>query len=299
MSISPQEGFQLLKREVKIEVEKTLRIRKEIKDWSMQDLQDFQADLEAKCKSTVSEKWIYLHFKNDNEKLPRVDVLNLISNYCNYKNWEDFLFLKTVKAPKRNYKWIIYLTAVIITLGFGFQLLTNFDTSKILVLVFKDAYTQEIISTDQIQLEWLSTIENHIQKESHHVKLSMSLKDSIEIKGPYYKPYFLKVNPEQLNDTIYIKLYPDDYALMLNYFSRSDVVNIEKRQRQLENAIHEEAKVFQVYQEYEGLEILNKEEFIERLLLPINNLKNLVILDIQYQDDLIYRLRFMQKTNSK
>ena len=64
-------------------------------------------------------------------------------------------------------------------------------------------------------------------------------------------------------------------------------------------AIHPEAKIFQSHPQYEGIELLNREEFIERLILPLNSLRNLEIQDVVYKDDKIYRLRFIQKEDEK
>ena len=38
----------------------------------------------------MSEKWFYSYFKNNTEKLPRIDILNLLSVYVGYDNWEAF-----------------------------------------------------------------------------------------------------------------------------------------------------------------------------------------------------------------
>ncbi|MFN2424767.1 MAG: hypothetical protein ABR572_13440, partial [Cryomorphaceae bacterium] len=84
-------------------------------------------------------------------------------------------------------------------------------------------------------------------------------------------------------------------ALMLNFFSRSTAADLDKRRLQLREAIHPEARIFQSHPQYEGIELLNREEFIDRLILPINSLKNLEIQHITYRDDKIYRLQFLQK----
>jgi hypothetical protein len=86
---------------------------------------------------------------------------------------------------------------------------------------------------------------------------------------------------------------------MLNYFSRSDADDWQKRRAQLQEAIHPEAKIFQSHPQYEGIELLNREEFIDRLILPLNSLQNLEIQDMVYKDDKIYRLRFIQKEDEK
>lgn len=295
MSLSPKDGFLLLKQKIREYVKESLSIRKELKDWSIQDIQDFQADLEAKCKSSVSEKWIYLHFKNQNDKLPRVDVLNLLAKYCDYKNWEHFLFEhQKAKGRKPRLKWaLILVLLLIIVISIG---MVSLNRKSYQILVFKDAYTQRILKTSELHFEFKGKTDGDLKRIESAIKWTGENGDSLLVNGPYYK--MARVQLGEGPDTLLVKLLPDDYALMLNFFSRSDTRNIEKRERQLKEAIHEEAKIFQVYDEFEGLELLNKTEFIERLILPVNFLKNLEILDIQYREQKIYRLRFRQNKES-
>ncbi len=125
----------------------------------------------------------------------------------------------------------------------------------------------------------------------------MKTTDTMLVDGAYYKPKKVSLK-EAVGDTLVIELLPDDYALMLNYFSRSASDNWSRREAQLMEAIHPEAKIFQSHPKYEGIEMLNREEFIQRLILPVNSLKNLEIQDIVYKDEKIYRLRFVQKPDN-
>ena len=287
--------FQELKIRVKNEVEIQLEIRKEFKDWSGYDIQNFQDDLEEKCKSTVSEKWFYNHFKNENEKLPRVDVLNLLSIYCGFKNWDDFKFQNEKKAPIKtgnNSIWVAAILIVITFTGLGFWMSSR---TKTITVVCNDAYTHQPILTKNLQLELLQLKTEILNSTTSNWSLQIKEQDTLLIDGAYYKAKKVFLNPGEINDTLIVELLPDDYALMLNYFSRATSSNWEKRSNQLNEAIHNEAKLFQVHEDLNGIEMLNKQEFIDRLILPINSLKNLEILHIIYKDNQIYRLRFVQK----
>ncbi len=300
-SIKKQERiyFQELKTTLRNEVETKLHIRKEFKDWSGGDIQTFQIDLEEKCKSTVSEKWVYLHFKNENEKLPRLDVLNLLSQYCGFKNWDDFKFKNEVKKPsataKKN-KWMVIVVAGLLLLNLVFWLTSSSGESA---LIFKDAYTHEIINPQELQMKWQENGIKGLKINGNILSFKLAFTDTLLIKAPYYK--FKKVDAKSATagDTTVVELLPDDYALMLNYFSRAADDNWKKRRAQLNEAIHDEAKLFQVHPKLNGIEMLNKNEFIDRLILPINSLKNLEIQHIIYKDGQIYRLRFVQKTDEK
>ena len=300
-SIKKQERiyFQELKIKLRKEVETKLHIRKEFKDWSGGDIQTFQIDLEEKCKSTVSEKWVYLHFKNENEKLPRLDVLNLLSQYCGYKNWDDFKFQNAVKKPSakaKKGKWVVALVGVLLVLNLIFWMNSGNAKSAI---VFADAYTHEQINPQFLRIMWQKNGIKGMRVNGNVLSYKLAFTDTLLVSGPYYKLKKIDLKSAIAKDTLTVELLPDDYALMLNYFSRAEDNNWEKRRAQLDEAIHNEAKLFLVHPQLNGLEMLNKQEFIDRLILPVNSLKNLEIQHIIYKDDQIYRLRFVQNINEK
>ena len=198
------------------------------------------------------------------------------------------------KGRKPRLKWaliLVLLLIIVISIGMVFLNRKSYQ-----ILVFKDAYTQRILKTSELHFDFKGKTDGDLKRIESAIKWTGENGDSLLVNGPYYK--MARVQLGEGSDTLLVKLLPDDYALMLNFFSRSDTRNIEKRERQLKEAIHEEAKIFQVYDEFEGLELLNKTEFIERLILPVNFLKNLEILDIQYREQKIYRLRFRQNKES-
>jgi hypothetical protein len=50
--------------------------------WNLKQIEAFQNDLMEKVKSSVSTKWFYTHIKSSvSEKLPRIDVLDILSRY--------------------------------------------------------------------------------------------------------------------------------------------------------------------------------------------------------------------------
>ena len=287
--------FEQLKYVLRKEVESSLEIHKEFKDWSGNDIQNFQIDLEEKCKSSVSEKWVYLHFKNKSEKLPRVDVLNLLSQYCGFKNWDDFKLQNEAKAPSKNKKQpkLLYLTLALIAVV-GLVIFSFLPKKKSIVVVFKDAYTLKTIDPRELRIKFGK---NKSRKNKSNVVFNIQNSDTLKVNGPYYKRLHVAMIKDEAKDTLELKLFPDDYAMMLNYFSRTEHTDWDKRKRQLEEAIHNDAVIFQSHPEYDGIEILNKKEFIDRLILPVNSLKNLEIQDIVYEDDQIINLRFLQKEN--
>ncbi|MDR1876864.1 MAG: hypothetical protein LBQ84_04500, partial [Flavobacteriaceae bacterium] len=51
----------------------------DISQWKGLDIIYFQEHLRQKVRGNVSEKWFYTYFKSSFEKLPRIDMLNLLA----------------------------------------------------------------------------------------------------------------------------------------------------------------------------------------------------------------------------
>lgn len=63
----------------------------DISKWRGIDIVYFQEDLRQKAKGNISEKTFYTYFKNNSqEKIPRIDMLNILANYSGYASWSDF-----------------------------------------------------------------------------------------------------------------------------------------------------------------------------------------------------------------
>ena len=75
-----------------------------ISEWKGQWIVDFQEDLTAKAQGRVSEKWFYTYFRTTEvSKLPRIDMLNLLSRYAGYENWAELRHvLEGDRPPEAN-----------------------------------------------------------------------------------------------------------------------------------------------------------------------------------------------------
>ncbi len=63
----------------------------DISKWKGIDIIYFQEDLRKKAKGNISEKSFYTYFKSSPvTKLPRIDMLNLLSIYAGYDAWYEF-----------------------------------------------------------------------------------------------------------------------------------------------------------------------------------------------------------------
>ncbi|MGO4708378.1 hypothetical protein AB4Y90_04515 [Chryseobacterium sp. 2TAF14] len=84
--------FEQLKRDVQAQYLKEYTPSyDEISKWKGIDIIYFQEDLRKKAKGNISEKSFYTYFKSSPVlKLPRIDMLNLLSIYAGYDSWYDF-----------------------------------------------------------------------------------------------------------------------------------------------------------------------------------------------------------------
>jgi len=93
--------FSLLKKEIAAAMMQSYPgIEPDISDWKGQTITDFQEDLRLKVNGQLSEKWFYTHMKGERESLPRIDVLNMLSQYAGYINWQDFRHKKMGVLPE-------------------------------------------------------------------------------------------------------------------------------------------------------------------------------------------------------
>ena len=111
-------GFNELKETVFAIFSKTHSAPSSFEKFRKEDIIAFQEDLFDKVKTKVSEKWFYTYFKNSPEKLPRIDMLNLLSQYAGYQNWNEFNANRNKnRSKKRSMIWFVPLILVVL-LGF-------------------------------------------------------------------------------------------------------------------------------------------------------------------------------------
>ena len=83
--------YRLLKNKVSERLQENYNVTSvRIEDWKGKDIEKLQKDLGERINGRISEKWFYTHLKADNERLPRIDMLDLLSEYVGYDNWLDF-----------------------------------------------------------------------------------------------------------------------------------------------------------------------------------------------------------------
>ena len=299
--------FSILKKEIAAKLQQSVPgISLSIEDWKGQEIVHFQEDLAQKVNGRISEKWFYTHIKLNSNKLPRIDILNLLSSYVDCTDWADFklknkqtLADEKREIPKKNVlsTWLI-VSATAILLGF---LLYKVIGPKTYHFCFVDADKKTPITNQPIQIVLLNDGESPVNLVC--VNGCLAIKTSKEkikfiVKAPYYKIDTITrvLNNYQSDESIHLQT--NDYALMIHYFSKAKKSDWDKRRKQLDYMFTENAQIYQVYEnENIGMELYNKREFINKLTMPLQSLKDIEIVETIYTGSRISMLKFRQTQN--
>lgn len=302
--------FELLKQKI---VERMLQsypgINPSISDWKGQEIVDFQEELLHKVNAHISEKWFYSHVKSGRETLPRIDILNLLSKYTGYANWDDFRFKNTsreitVNPTKKANRYFIYIPLlVIVILGILFFLFKMVST-KDYKFRFYDADIKEPVTNNIIEVNVLLEGESPVSylcgTDGSFILKTDKVNVHFVVKSPLYQTDTIIRILDKFNRDEIVQLRPNNYAMMIQYFSTMNVKDWQKRRDQLNLVIADSAMIYQVFaKESIGVELFNKWEFINKLTLPSTGLKDIEILDTKYQGDKITLIRFKQKEANK
>jgi len=280
----------------------------DLSEWKGKLIATFQEELIRTVNGRVSEKWFYTHLKPKQiQKLPRTDMLDLLSRFVGYENWqifqETYAQEKIESSPKKwkvSQRIIAVLLFVLIGIGgFAFQSFLGISQSHTYQACLIDAYLQQPIQAENIEVFWLKAQESPMQiacDSNACFEITTQAKEiKLVLQASYYKSDTIVRKLGQSDFQEKLRLMPDDYALMIHYFANSKVTDWKKRQAQLHEIFAENARVFQVDTNGTGMELYDKTDFIQKLTMPINSLKNIRILSTEYDaEGKILYLRFIQ-----
>lgn len=284
--MNPLDVFQQLKNDVLLTYQKQYPyFEGNWKTFSSQDIQNLIDLIAVQVKQTVSEKWIYTHLKAEtNDKLPRKDMLDILSQLVGYSGWDEYVFkwkqevVPLVSQPKRNNK-VLFSVGFIGLFLMGILIYRYLNREEIQTIEVKNAFTEEQINSDEVKAV---VIENNIESPVEIIdsKIQITAKDSTKIvlKSPYYKEKTIVVNKE---NTTPIRLQPDDHAMMLKGFMKSDIKDWETRKEQLQKILADDLEVLVMLKNDLGIEYFNKQEFSEKLIVPSVALKRMKVIDIR------------------
>ena len=119
------------------------------KDWNGDAIVMFQEDLFSEVKGKVSEKWFYTYFKNDASKLPRIDMLNLLSSYIGFENWHAF---KKNHTPKKVANQAKKLSWLIIFIPITIVFIVTMNSKNEFRFCFNDDLNSSIVNEIDIKI---------------------------------------------------------------------------------------------------------------------------------------------------
>ena len=101
------------------------------------------------------------------------------------------------------------------------------------------------------------------------------------VSSPYYKTDTIQRNLENAPEAENIELKPNDYAIMLFYYSKS-IKDLKKKRVTLNYLISDNALIYQVFDnQFYGVETMDKQRYINLVTLPSTSLQKLEVIDTQ------------------
>lgn len=285
-----------------------------IKEWKGDEIAFFREDLQVKVQGTVSEKWFYTHIKNQQEKLPRVDTLNLFSQYIGMNSWSAFAHqfstekregeiinrqeIKPEKqqliSKKSSYLLLFLLGMAVITLIMYFSFNTEKETHY--SICFIDKHTHLPVADSFLEIKMIKGDETPMffPLKSSCINGVGNEVDFV-VKGRFYKPLHVKrkISNDAYEESIFLE--PDDYSMILHLFANSQVDDWKERRNQLSEMLHDHLKAYEISKDGFTIDVLTKEEFINKMTLPTKVLQKVNIVYTEYEGDKMSIIKFTQE----
>lgn len=281
----------------------------QLSEWKGKVIEEFQQDLQERVQGRISTRWFYDHLKSEDEtKIPRIDILNLLSQYCGFESWEAFKTKKTTegirpfrpsKKAERKVIWPVMVFVLLIVLTGLTALITygtdEYDTYQ---LCFADADFGFPLVDRNLKITfldqgagpsgWQADTTGCVQITGYGEEARFI------VEADYYKTDTFELHVDYPSGAI-IELSVDDYSLLIHQLSTTSAEDWNRRRTQLDQMISDEAIILLVAEDNQGIEMYNKAEFIDRMTMPISALKNLRILQTEYDHGKISKMRITQE----
>lgn len=289
--------FTLLKEEVKRTFQqKYPYFEGALQQLSSQDILNLIDDIQEKTKQTVSEKWVYTHLKPaTNAKLPRKDMLDILAMYAGVENWDAFKFqyqgrdaVSVAKVSKAYQKYFFFGLGIVMLIVMSVVLWNTKNNTKI---QFQNSFSKDTIAKKEIKAyEIKANNETEIAVEALEKPLAKPIK--VVLKSPFYQSKTVVVTPTTAVQTI--ALEPNDYAMMLKAFMKSDIKDWQTRKVQLQKILSDDLEVMVMLKNDLGAEFFNKEEFAQKVIVPSTWLKQMTIVELKTATD--HKIVFVRMT---
>ncbi|QDP84857.1 hypothetical protein FNJ88_04550 [Chryseobacterium sp. SNU WT5] len=201
----------------------------------------------------------------------------------------------------KKYLWLGISTILAIAVGLlGFK---DEIFSKKFYYSFVDADRNSKINAE-LQVQILKENESPIfysAKPNEAFVYTTKSKDlTMVVSSPYYRTDTIKRNLENAPEAETFELKPNDYAIMLFYYSKS-IKELKIKRETLNYLISDNALIYQVYDnETYGVETMDKQRYINLVTLPSTSLENLEVIDTKNdKNNKIIMIKFKIATNEK
>ena len=275
------------------------------KTFSSQDIQNLIVLIEVQCKQTISEKWIYTHLKPEtNSKIPRKDMLNILSQFVGYSGWDEFTFEEKVfesKASKEVTKSKTKYWYILLLLIFGIAIAVMFfykkEAPKPKDIELNNEFTNEKVNSNEVKVyEVNDSVSKPLEVKEGKVQVTNEdKKTKLVIKSPFYKTKTIDLNANgEVSESNKIDLKPDDYAMMLKAFMSSNIKDWKTRKEQLDKILSDNLEVMVMLKDNLGAEYFNKAEFSQKLIIPTATLRKMKIIEIEKETN--QKIKFIRIT---
>jgi hypothetical protein len=212
-------------------------------------------------------------------------MLDILSVYVGKSGWDEFVFNDNIN-DNNNVKSGFKKKLVIWVLFFG-VLIAGFFIWKFLSkeeqkLEFQNSFTKDSIAKEEVKAYVVEdTVEKQIDLNSSTFNIDKATK--VVLKSPFYKPKEITILPNE--PIAKVELNPNDYAMMLKAFMKSDIKDWQTRKEQLNKILSDNLEVMVMLQNNLGAEYFNKQEFSQKVILPTASLKKLKIVELKQEND--------------
>ncbi len=293
MRSSERRRFARLKSEIVRRVQEQFpEVPADITAWRKKEIGLFQKALSQEIKSQVSEKWFYTHMKSHHSSLPRIDMLDMLSQFVGHDSWDQF----NRQHNRRTVTWrplfFVTIPLLVAVTWWGFYP----SCSK---FCFVNLYGRQPIDGQEVNVYLLQEGESPLllglDEEACVCVDDMNAGAQLMISSAYFVNDTI-VRKSRKGETEQVALRPDDYAQLISMFANSDVANWQSYRSNLMDMFMANARIYELKSNgSRPVALYNREEFVNKLTMPIDQGRPLEIVDITYEKNKISILRYIRK----
>ena len=268
---------------------------------AVENAENLEEEVQKVAKPAVSiQKSLQSIVENPDLQISATDNQSINKNGDTFTTYDTSEQKSTFSLVKK-YIWlgISGILAILVgLLGFKDELF-----SKKFYYSFIDADRNSRINAElqvQILKENESPILYNAKPNEAFVYTTKSKDLTMVVSSPYYRTDTIRRNLESAPEAETIELKPNDYAIMLFYYSKS-IKDLKRKRESLNFLISDNALIYQVYDnETYGVETMDKQRYINLVTLPSTSLENLEVIDTKNDSaNKIIMIKFKIATDEK